>query len=268
MVWKTRKRGPKRRRAQKKMLIVGSLSLIILIIFCTVVGVLVLLQPPGCPVKVGENQTYSIYDGPTRRGSLTLRITNTETVENAECYVARYSLMVDETTRSGKLEFDKNGNLRDARIEEVENLSLKWRTEVNYSFAEALMRVIFQDNRNPEDYLKDVAYINLTEEIMVPEHIWYLIRLESLHQGYRREFYINLLPNATFNTSAAIQVVGEETLETPAGRFDCWVLEGENTQLAPWPIDKLWVAKNERVVVKAVEDQAGAQIEYLLESYE
>lgn len=241
----------------------------IIILACVVVlsvgGYLFLT--PGPPIRVGENMVYGIYVGDSRIGSLTLRITGTVVVENAESYVARYSLVTDDVARVGELKFDKEGNLRRAAIAEAEDLSLKWKTEVGYSFADKLMRVIIMDNRNPENYWENDVFINLTAEIMVPEHVWYLLRFESLHKGYRREFHINLLPDATLNVRAAIQVVGEEVIETPAGRFECWVLEGENTRLASWPIDKVWVAKDERLVVKAIEWQDNIQIEYTLESH-
>ena len=221
----------------------------------------------GGRIRVGENQTYGIYVGDSKIGSLTLRITGTTIVENAESYVARYSLVTGDTARVGELKFDKDGDLRRAVIAEAEDLSLKWRTEVGYSFADKLMRVIVWDNRNPENYWENDVYISLTAEVMVPEHVWYLPRFESLHRGYRREFHINLLPDATLNVGAAIQVVGEEVVETKTGRFDCWVLEGENTRLASWPIDKVWVAKGERFVVKAIEWQNSTQVEYKLEGY-
>lgn len=95
-----------------------------------------------------------------------------------------------------------------------------------------------------------------------------LLRLEPLSFGYRREFRINLLPDATLNVRAAIRFIGEEAVGTPAGGFDCWVIEGENTRLASWPIDKLWLAKMGDFVVKAVEHQDQIQVDYILEGYE
>lgn len=257
--------GPTRRRFRLSYKHAG------LILGCMVAlaaGGYLLLTSKAPFIKVGENMTYGIYVGDSKIGSLTLRIAGTAIVENAECYVARYSLVTGNATRAGELKFDKDGNLRRAAIAEAENLSLKWRTEVGYSFADKLMRVIVEDNRDPENYWENDVFINLTAEIMVPEHVWYLLRFESLHRGYRREFHINLLPNAVLNVRAAIRVVGEEAVKTPAGSFDCWVLEGENTQLASWPIDKLWVAKDEKLVIKAIEWQNTTQIEYILESRE
>jgi len=226
-----------------------------------------LLTPRPPLIVIGESMTYGIYIRDAKIGSLTTKITGTALVENVESFVARYSLVVGGTARAGELKFDGDGNLRRAAVAEAENLSLKWRTEVGYSFAEELMRVIVEDNRDPDKYWENDVYIRLTTVIMVPEHVWYLLRFESPHLGYRREFHVNLLPNAVLNVRVALKVVGGETVETPAGRFDCWVLEGENTRLASWPIDKLWVAKKERFVVRAIEWQDDIQLEYILESY-
>lgn len=241
---------------------------LVLILACVAVlsiGGHLLLSSRAPAIKVGENMSYGVYVGDRKVGSLTLRITGTTTVENAECYAARYLLTTGNVARAGELKFDGQGNLRRATIALAENLSLRWRTEVGYSFADRLMRVIVEDNRDPGNYRESDVYINLTAEIMVPEHVWYLLRFEPLRKDYRREFHLNLLPDATLNVKAAIRVTGEEVIETPAGRFECWVLEGENTRLASWPVDKIWVAKNERLVARAVEWQDDIQIEYRLE---
>ncbi|RLG57092.1 MAG: hypothetical protein DRN83_02620, partial [Hadesarchaea archaeon] len=167
--------------------------------------------------------------------------------------------------RFGILKFDFNGNLRRAVTTEVEGEALKWRTEIGYSFSDKLMRVILEDNRDPENYIERDTYINLTAEIMLPEHVWYLFRFEPLGDSYRHELYLNLLPDAFLNVKVAFHVVGEEELDTPAGSWSCWVIEGENTQLASWPVDKVWVDKERALVIKAVENQDGHEVVYLLE---
>lgn len=269
MARKMRKKQLRKRAKPRKWAFRMDYRYAAIIIGCLVVsvGAYLYLTSGAQFIRVGENQTYGIYIGGTKRGTLTSQITGTAIVENVECYVAQYSLMYGDKARAGELKFDKSGNLRRAVIAEVENLSLKWRTEVGYSFADKLMRVIVEDNRVPENYEEKDDYNNLTAEIMVPEHVWYLLRFESLYRGYRREFYLNLLPDATINVSAAIQVIGDQTVETQAGSFDCWIIEGENTQLTSWPIDKLWVSKDWRFVVKAIEWQGSTQVEYVLESY-
>lgn len=271
LVKKPRKRRLPKRAGPPKRGFRMNYKHVAIILGCAVVlsvgGYLLLISSPTF-IKVGESMTYGIYIGGTKVGSLTSQITGTAPIEGVECYVAQYSLSTGSAARSGVLKFDKDGNLMRAAIAAAENLSLKWRTEVGYSFTDNLMRVVFEDNRTPENYRENDVYMNLTAEIMVPEHVWYLLRFGPLHQYYRREFYINLLPDATLNVRAAFQVVGDEVVETQAGRFDCWVLEGENTQPTSWPIDKLWVAKSERVVVKAIEWLGDVQVEYILESYE
>jgi len=261
------KRPIKRAKPPRRGLRIGYKSVAIILGCAVVLSVGYLLLTSRPPIRVGEKMTYGIYAGDAKIGLLTIQVTGTAVVEKVECFVARYSLVVGDTARAGELKFDWDGNLRRAVIAEAEKLSLKWRTEVGYSFAEELMRVIVEDNRDPENYQEKDAYIKLDAEIMVPEHVWYILRFESLQQGYRREFHINLLPNATLNVRVTLKVVGWETVETPAGRFECWVLEGENTGLASWPIDKVWIAKDERFVVKAIEWQNNIQVEYVLESY-
>ena len=218
-------------------------------------------------VYVGKRQVYGVYYHDTKLGTLTFQVGSTTVVENVESFIATYSLYfpILDKARLGTLKFDSDGNLRRAVIAEVESGILKWRTEIGYSFADGLMRVIVEDNRNPEGYSEEDTYVNLTAEIMVPEHIWYLLRFESLSENYRHEFYINLLPDAVLNVRTAVQVVDGETVGTPAGTWDCWILEGENTQLTSWPIDKIWVDKGSGMVVKGMENQNGDGVVYLLE---
>jgi hypothetical protein len=237
-----------------------------LILIAIVAGAVYLLTREEATFRVGEKQVYRVYYQGENIGSLTLQIEGTEIVEGVESYVAFYSLTLPglDKARSGRLKFDAVGNLRRAVIAEAEEGALKWRTEIGYSFAENLMRVIVEDNRDPENFKEEDTYIRLTAEIMAPEHVWYLLRLEPLGFGYRREFHINLLPDATLNVRVAFKVVGEESVQTLAGTFDTWVIVGENTALAAWPIDRIWVEKGDGMVVKAVENQAGVLFVYEL----
>jgi len=224
-----------------------------------------LLSSGRQPVKVGESLSFGIYVGGTRIGSLLERITESTVIENTKCYVAKYTLTTNGSARAGVLKFDERGRLRRAVIAQAENLSLKWRTEVGYFYDQGLMRVIVQDNRVPENYRENDVLIRFgSETVMLPEHVWYFLRFQPLGPHYRLELYLNLLPYANFNQKVALKVTREEDIETPAGRFSCWVLEGENTRLASWPIDKIWVSKNEKIVVKAIELQDSIQIEYSL----
>jgi hypothetical protein len=228
------------------------------LIFAIVACAIYLFTRGKAPFSVGEMQVYDVYYRDENIGSLTFRIADTGVVEGAKCYVARYSLILPrlDTARSGILKFDE-GNLRRAVIAEAEGRELKWRTEIGYSFAENRMRVIVEDNRDPENFKEKDVYIGLTAEIRVPEHVWYLWRLEPLRLGYRREFHLNLFPDATLNVLSAFEVIGEERVQTPAGTFDSWVIEGKNTALVAWPVDRVWVAKKDGIVVKALENVAG-----------
>ncbi len=230
-------------------------------------GIAHFLSSVSLPVRVGERQVYGIYCENTKIGTLIFQVIDTAVVENVNSFVSTYSLFspLSNEERSGTLKFDFNGNLRRAVIAEVGGGVLKWRTEVGYSFSDELMRVILEDNRDPENYIERDTYINLTAEIMVPEHVWYFLRFEPLGSDYRHEFYLNLLPDALLSVKVAFHVAGEEEVNTPAGSWSCWVIEGENTQLASWPVDKIWVDKESALVVKAVENQSGYQVVYLLE---
>ncbi len=257
---------------------------IAIIIGCVVAGVgayMFLTKAPSSVVenvienvRVGESQTYGIYVSGIKVGSLTSQITGTAIVGGVECYVARYGYVVGDGARWGELKFDNEGNLRRATVEWYENFSStdEWwndssylRTDVGYFSAGNRMDVIIEDNSGRYENRDDNNL--LPGEIMVPEHVWYLLRFESLYQGYRKEFFINALPDATQYVPVAFQVVGDNTLKTQAGDFDCWVIEGENTQLTSWPIDNLWVAKDTGVVVKAIELQDSVQFEYVLLNY-
>lgn len=232
---------------------------------------LVRMWPEGPPIRVGERQTYGIYldNIDNKIGALEIGVENTTIIENVECYLVRYSLEVDGGKRSGQLEFEKGIWPKHTKITLTENESLEWDTEINYSFFTNLMHVVVKDNRDPDNYQEINNYLSFSERIMTPEHLWYILRFGPFYQGYRQEFYINLLPDATENLTIAMEVVGEEEIETQAGYFVCWVLEGENTQPTQWPIDKLWIAKGERLVVQALENQAeGSDILYILEDKE
>lgn len=229
-----------------------------------VAGYMILI--PATSGWIGENLVYGVYVDNEKIGTLSMEITGTSIVENVEMYVARYSFVFGDSARAGELKFDMEGRLWRAVVAVAENDSLIWRTEIGYSFVDELMRVVVEDNRVSDNYVENDFLLYLTENIVAPEYIWYFFRFESLQRYYRREILINLLPDATYTVGAAFQVTGDETITTPAGNFDCWVLEGENTQLTAWPIDKLWVTKGGGLVVKGLETNDAIQYEYILES--
>lgn len=137
----------------------------------------------------------------------------------------------------------------------TENGSLEWVTEISYFFSTGLMHVAVNDNRDPENYQEIDNYLAFSERIMTPEHLLYLLRFVFFNLGYHQEFHLNLLPDATENLTIAMEVVDEEEIETQAGYFACWVLE-----------DKLWIAKDERLVIKAVKKQGeGSDVIYIFE---
>lgn len=242
-----------------------------LLVFCCAVALgtacIWYLTREAFPIWVGEEQNYGTYVKNGRVGTLTAWIEGMEKFDGVECYVARYMLTFGDTARAGRLKFDREGRLRHVKVALVENKALKWTTEVGYSPATDTMRVIIKDNRDPENYSESDDILRVPGETLVPEYLWYLIRLERLQPGYRREFYLNCMPEAGTIFSAGVAVIGEEKIQTSAGLFDCWVVRGENTRLAPWPIDRVWVAKDGKFVVKAVELQDDIQFEYFLESY-
>ena len=129
----------------------------------------------------------------------------------------------------------------------TENGSLEWVTKINYFFSTGLMHVTVNDNRDPENYQEIDNYLAFSERIMTPEHLLYLLRFVFFNLGYHQEFHLNL--------TIAMEVVDEEEIETQAGYFACWVLE-----------DKLWIVKDERLVIKAVKKQVeGPDVIYILE---
>ena len=198
-----------------------------------VVGYLLLTGPfptrVSGPIRIGENQTYGVYVGGNRLGTMVSWVEGTESFDDVQCYVARYSLTIGNAAQAGRMLFDQGGRLRYAKIAVADNEGLKWTTEIGYSPALGVMRVIVEDNRVPENYRVYDNTVVTPGEVMVPIHPWYLFRVENLYSGYQRSFYVNSLPIATTVVPAKISVTGEEKVETPAGSFDCWTLQGENT---------------------------------------
>lgn len=235
-------------------------------IIILIIAALLVLRGPTHRIRVGEQQTYGIYSEDNKIGTLVIGVENVTSIENVEGYLARYSLEIGSIERLGELKFEKGIWPRHTNITLTENGSLEWATEISYSFSADLMYVIVKDNRDPENYRETDNYLAFSERIMTPEHLWYILRFTSLHLGNRQEFYLHLLPDATENLTIAMEVVDKEEIETQAGYFVCWVLEGENTNPIHWPIDELWIAKGERLVIKAVKKQAeGPDVTYVLE---
>ena len=215
----------------------------------------------GPRIRTGEEMIYGLYAGDHKIGTIAFWIEGTETLEGARCHVARYSLSTPDTAKSGKLKFDETGRLRHVKIAFVENQSPRWVTEIGYSYLLNVARVIVEDNRNSENYRELDNLLRLPGETFVSEHLWYLLRLEDLHLGYERGFYVHSLPEATQLGAASAEVIGEERVSTPAGNFDCWIVKGTNVT------DRLWIAKGGAAVVKAMENVDGVEITYMLEAY-
>ena len=110
-------------------------------------------------------------------------------------------------------------------------------TEIGYSYLLNVARVIVEDNRNPENYRELDNLLRLPGETFVSECLWYLLRLEDLHLGYERGFYVHSLPEATLLGAASVEVTDEELVSTPAGNFDRRIVKGTNVT------DRLWIAK-------------------------
>ena len=248
---------PERRRFR---LDYRNVALILGCVALSVVGYLILTGPRG-PIRIVEKQTYGVYaTGGNKIGTMVSWVEGTESFDGVGCYVARYSLTIGNAAQAGRMLFEKGGRLRHAKIAVADDEGLKWTTEIGYSPALGVMRVIVEDNRVPENYHVHDNTVATPGEVMVPIHPWYLFRIENLYPGYQRSFFINALPMATTVVSAKISVTGEERVETPAGSFDCWALKGENAV-------NLWIAKGERLVVEAIEQVEGVSWTYVLETY-
>ncbi len=224
-------------------------------------GLILRVFHQGPLIGVGEEMVYGVYVGGNRAGTMTFWVEGTESFDGVACYVGRYSMMVGDTVQAGRMVFDKQGRLRHAKIALVENRSLKWSTEIGYSRAVGVMRIIFEDNRNPENYSVTDNAVLMPGETVLPAYLWYRLRMENLGLGYQLEFYINVLPQATTLVPARVAVRGEERVDTPIGRFDCWVIKGENTTSG------FWITKDRRLVVKAVEEAEGVSWLYVLEKH-
>ncbi|MEM2878776.1 MAG: hypothetical protein QXG10_04470 [Candidatus Hadarchaeales archaeon] len=244
----------------------SALAIFVFAVFLLIIGMGLISKQDLLPIKDDENLVYGIYSGGERMGELKLWVEGRETVDNVECFVVRYSIYIpnDDRARSGVMKFDSRGTLRRVRIAEAEQNVLKWATEIGY-FKQGLMRVVVEDNRIPEAFSEKDETILTPPDATVGEYVWYLIRFDDVGEGYSRRFGMSLMPDATTIVSSRISVSGEENVESPAGTFECWAMEGENTESVPWPVDRMWVSKKDGIVIKASELIGGGETTYLLE---
>jgi hypothetical protein len=62
----------------------------------------------------------------------------------------------------------------------------------------------------------------------------------------------------------AFRVVGEEIVQVPAGRFDCWRLDMSSGQSGA---HQLWVSKRDQLLVKSLSGSAEQGVEAVLLSF-
>lgn len=226
------------------------------------------------PIRLGERQVYGIYLGGNKVGTLELWVSGTVAVEGEELYISHYNLSYSDVLRSGLSKFDGMGRLHRFEATQRNGEDLEWRVEVSYLLSDNRMGVIIEDNRDPDNYRTADSYMSIEGvEIMMPEHVWYYLGFQELYPEYQYSLRLNLLPNPVVgsiapaqNTVVTLRVTGSETVETSVGSFECWMVEGgENTRLAAWPIDRIWVAKESGLVVKGIENQDGDELIFMLE---
>jgi hypothetical protein len=162
------------------------------------------------------------------------------------------------------MKFDEEGELKHTRVWYYLDDIPRWATEIAYFYSENVMAVRIENYENlDEEGNPSVVenFLPLERETTISEHLWYLLRLEPLRLAYLREFDLNAFPNATQTISGWIEVVDEQSVETPADTFDCWLVRGSG------PFDWMWVEKGGRVIAKVVERTGGLTLVYMLESY-
>ncbi len=216
------------------------------------------------PIRVGENIGYGIYAGANKVGTLTLWVDNIETFDGVPTYTARYSIVLTSAAQAGLLRIDNNGILRHARIVQAVGDGIQWSSEIYYSYIGGVMRVIYEDNRVPENYAQvdNSAVMGVNVEIAVPIHVWYMLRTTTLTTDYQKTFVTNILPEGTNAVISSFVVAGEETVSTAAlGSFSTWKVQGTST------FSNMWVTKDGSRIVKVEEQVGDATYTYVLESY-
>ena len=240
-------------------------AVFVIIVAASSISLMLLPREIRPRIRLGEKMVYGIYVEEARKGSWEIGIEeNMTTWEDVPCYKANYMMGLGRVQQGGWLKFDENGRLRHVRVWQYLDDIPRWAVEIVYFYRDEVMFVHLD---NYED-LDENGRPKVTEDIMpmrkettVAEHLWYLLRVESLGPDYAREFDLNAFPNATQLVAAKVNVIKEEKTETFAGTFDCWLISGQG------PFDWMWVEKGGRLVAKLQEESGGQTRVFVLESY-
>jgi len=244
--------APEQRVAHKKFK-ASHVALKLLVVVAACAGAYFLFLRETSAIRVGEELTYGVYLGENKVGVQVMRVNKLEEFQGARCYEATYALTVGRVAQVGQIIFDERGRLRSTSVAkgylselgELENV--EWATKITcfLDLNKMNVKITYPDKVEEED-------LSLPPALATAEQLRYALRIERLRLGYYKEFNLSYFPNARVTGALALKVTGEEELETPAGSFECWVVEGSGAFAM-----RMWVAKDGRAVPLVHETTAG-----------
>ena len=176
---------------------------------------------PNDAFGLGEHLTFSIGYGFITAGTATLAVADTQTYENHLCY-----RILSETTSNSFV--DRFYKVRDTSLSliDVDGLYAHYfQKSLNEGSYHSQREVIFDYQAMGAYYRKDAEAVDTLELLTYTQDVlsaMYYLRTQPLEVGE-----IWNLPTVSGDTltSLKIKVLGRETIDVPAGEFDCLVLE-------------------------------------------
>jgi hypothetical protein len=183
---------------------------------------------------LGERLEYQIEGG----GFFLLEVSPQKTLyRGVKCYNVRFEFSSGSLQRSGSYLMDEKGGLRFLQVQVAENAQ---GTEVRVTGGLEVWAGLNKVHTSWISSTEGVVHENFFElppNLSTPEHFLMLVRFRNLKSGYYEEFSFLQLPIPT-EAPVNAQVIGSETVRTPAGEFECRVL-----QLGGGWNARLWVSE-------------------------
>jgi hypothetical protein len=171
----------------------------------------------GAAILVGEKLTFSIRYGMIRAGEASMEIAGIDTIRGRPCY------HVVSKAKSNNV-FDAIYKVRD-RVESWMDVDFLFSRQFRKSLREGSYRTdqeIEMDHEAGYARYQDGRVFELTDGAHDVLSAFYFVRTQHLEPGHQ----FNLESHADRkNVPLMVQVRGRERMETPAGTFDCIVVE-------------------------------------------
>ncbi len=178
-----------------------------------------LLQMPGKSgaIRIGEKLTFSVRYGMIRAGEATMEIAGIDTIRGRPCY------HVVSKAKSNNV-FDAIYKVRD-RVESWMDADLLFSRQFRKNLREGSYRTDQEIEMDQETGLaryQDGRVFELTAGAHDVLSAFYFVRTQHLEPG--QEFNLDSHADRK-NVPLLIRVHGRQRVETPAGKFDCIVVE-------------------------------------------